>query len=143
MEMKFYFVYTGCHYSYRKGDPFVRTHGKYPPIWFGQATGVSDLTLNTLHDRVFLCWRPAARAAAVSAEDDLWSSVPMYALSSSKASIRLYSLSANLNLPEILETNPPLSSPILVSGEYISFTISECYSTSEKVKPTRYGSVPG
>ena len=137
------FCYTGCHYSNRRGDPFVRTHGKYPPIWFGQATGVSDLTQYILYDRVYICWRPAARAATISAEDDLWSSVPMYTLSSTKSYIRLYSLSTNKDLPEILETNPPLSSPILMSGEYISFTISECYTISEKVKPTRYSTVPG
>ena len=135
------FCYTGCNFINSKGPIFTRINGAYPAIWLGEEFGVFNLLDEINYDRIFICWRPAARAS-ISASDDVWS--PVYQESEGplvNGYLKINNLLTNQYLPEILGINPPITNPILVHGQSVWFKISKC--GTSKMKPSNFENTPG
>lgn len=130
------FCFTGCNYQNMQGSVYKRVNGNFPAVWLGEEVGVSNLALHSDYDRVFICWRPAARAAVTNASDDLWSPVPLLAQGHEKDSYLRINWQANNDIPEIAEINPPIENPVLYEGDSIWFTISKC--AKYRMKPSSY-----
>ncbi len=131
------FCISGCHYSNRRGLPYTRNNGKYPPVWLGEEQGVTNLQSSN-DNRLFICWRPAARAATLGPEEDTWSSVREDSAEAGKAYITADSMTDNIDLIEIIDINPPFKNRVLHEGESIWFKLSKC--STRKVKPSCDGS---
>lgn len=120
------FCYTGCNYMYKQGPIYTRTNGNYPMIWFGEEYGVSNLLTNPQYDRVYICWRPSARAATIDPSDDMWNTVLLSQATPTTAFLRINWGVDYTNLPEIASINPPIVNPVLRSGDSIWFQLSKC-----------------
>eukprot|EP01022_Parablepharisma_sp_SALTPOND_P032964 TRINITY_DN87968_c2_g1_i1.p1 TRINITY_DN87968_c2_g1~~TRINITY_DN87968_c2_g1_i1.p1 ORF type:complete len:2564 (+),score=195.91 TRINITY_DN87968_c2_g1_i1:1053-8744(+) len=135
------FCHTGCNYPNKKGPVYQRVNGQYPPVWFGEDSGVSNLLGNALFERLFLCWRPAAKTSYIEPGDDQW--VPVYDLQRDGVSAYVFVnfVSDNSDIPEIDAINPPYSNPVLHQGETVWFTLTKCRSLYPK--PAVNEAVPG
>ena len=135
------FCYFGCNFLNSKGPVYTRFNGQYPGIWLGEEYGVHNLLDQINYDRVYICWRPAARSA-IQPQDDIWSTVYQEAEGKQiNGYIRINLLLANKDIAEIGEINPPINYPILLQGQSIWFKISKCSTT--KMKPSSSDSSPG
>ncbi len=128
------FCLNGCHYSNRKGSPYTRANGKYPPVWFGEEYGVSNLLTTKSDNRLFICWRPAARARVTAPGEDTWNMVTEDSAAASRGYITVDSISDNANLPEIASISPPSTDRVLREGQNIWFVLSKC--TTKLTKPS-------
>ena len=128
------FCVSGCHYKNKRGSPYTRMSGKFPPVWLGEEFGVSNLLTTTSDNRLFICWRPAARATRISPSEDTWSMVTEDTVAAERAYITVDSISENSGLSELAEINPPFGDRVLHEGQSVWFRLSKCETT--RVKPS-------
>lgn len=133
------FCNTGCNYPYRNSRPFQRENGRYPPIWIGEKNNSFGIFLiaesNRLAEKLFICWRPAARAATINPEDDQWTS--LYGLQDptkrayiiinevDKGKPEIEQLSLYLGNPTEDQVHYPVTTPVLFQGETIWFRFAD------------------
>ena len=135
------FCFSSCNYGNIKGSIYTRRSGKYPAIWFGEEYGVHNLLDDPTNNQLYICWRSSAKMS-IPAADDQWSTTYQEINGDlMKAFIRVNLIQENENLAEIAEINPPLSNPVLLSGESIWFKISKC--DTLKMKPSSFNNIPG
>ena len=129
------FCTTSCSYYNMPSTTsyvFQRENNRYPPIWFGEADGVTGIKSGQLSARtLYICWRPAARVIRIAPEDDQWipledkqrpgnnayvmvKDITTYASSNEIAKVSL--VNRNLYSKRIIST------PILIQGDTIWFT---------------------
>ena len=130
------FCYSGCNYLNKKGDIYTRINGQYPMIWLGEEYGVYNLLDNTNYNRVYVCWRPAARAATIDPSDDMWNSVLFQKAVPGSSYLGINFDDQNQTLPDIAAINPPIDNPVLRFGDSIWFQISKC--TLLQMLPSSY-----
>ena len=143
------FCHTGCNYPNAMSKPFQREDGRYPPIWIGDDAenegifGISEK--KALGEKLFVCWRPAARVAYIEPDDDQWSPLPnlqspktnayitINSVSSTKLEIMKISLTKQTYSQRIASTSSsntqstikPIVSPVLYQGETIWFNLNK------------------
>ena len=128
--------YTGCNYPNKKGSIYTRINGKYQQLWLGEEYGISNLLDDTRYVLLFVCWRPAARAAIISPIDDKWDQV-MFQKSKFGGNNVVIAFGNDIySLPEIAAINPPFENPTLREGDSIWFQLSKC--TLLQMMPSSY-----
>lgn len=121
------FCNTGCHNSNRKGPVIQRKNAQYPPIWLGEEFGIANLLQGFQDGRLFICWRPAARAAVLKPSEDSWSTVLEDTEGgTNRAYIRVNNMNINRDLPEIIDIYPSMDNRVLRKGSSIWFRLSKC-----------------
>ena len=130
------FCHTGCNHPYAKSRPFQRENNRYPPIWIGDTKdnygiwGISDE--GTLAERLFICWRPAARTSYIEPEDDQWTPLEDFQRPGVNAYITINNVNADrfeivkisLNPGDLLtgNSNDPVITPVLIQGDTLWFS---------------------
>jgi len=135
------FCHTGCNWPNKKGGVYERINGQYPPVWFGDEVGVGSLLGSALYERLFLCWRPAARVKEIEPGDDQWVPIIDYQRNGVSAYVFINYVTENAKCPEIESMNPPIENPVLREGETVWFKLTQCRDYSPK--PAMGEATPG
>lgn len=99
------FCQTSCVYlkPYVMSRVFQRENDRYSPIWFAQLGDVASQISKTdvATQRLFVCWRPAARANRIAPEEDQWTALEDVKSPGEKAYVSI--LEVDENYPEMME----------------------------------------
>jgi len=150
---------TGCNYPNRRSRPFQRENGRYPPIWIGEEDDIYGIfriaASNRLAEKLFICWRSAARTAILNPEDDQWTSlfslynpekrahITINHVKSDKPEIEKISL--YLGDLDIKNKHHPVKTPVLYHGDTIWFRLAykHTFSDSNQNREVKSSFEPG
>lgn len=111
---------------------FQRENGRYPPIWFGdKGEGVMGIKANGISNKLFICWRPAARSFYIEPEDDQWNpledlqrpGVNAYVIINSADNRQLNEITNIGLVNKEFNKKRILTAPVLFQGESIWFQL--------------------